>query len=125
MIYLQCARDERRENDRNGRARLSRTECRWWKGGEGGVQLMNCSLKWGMTVGKRLPFYVIRISLQFKTRKYCYSVRDRYYTDTYSKSVAAFSPPPPFYAKSFFSLLIRKNNAALHGYTRTYKIQSN
>ncbi len=42
------------------------------KGGGGATQLavrlMNCSLKWGMTVSKRLPFYVIRISSQFKTR---------------------------------------------------------
>lgn len=64
-----------------------------------GVRLMNCSLKWGMTVGKRLLFYVIRISSQFKTRNI-----------TQSRVL-----PLPFHSGYFALLIPEYKNCALAG----------
>lgn len=58
-----------------------------------GVRLMSCSLKWGMTVSKRLPFYVIRILSQFKTRNI-------------TQSRVSRSPRPVRYARIFSFVLI-------------------
>ena len=57
-----------------------------------GVRLMSCSLKWGMTVGKRLPFYVIRILSQFKTRNIT--------------QLRVSRPFPPFVTDIFFALIL-------------------